>query len=68
MGQPLLGFVLVHKHTKLYVAKPGRERSYTASLEDADIFATRKLAEQYQCIDSEDIVPLAEVLMPPRDM
>lgn len=63
-------FVLIHNQDNspqsgLYVAKPGRDKSYTPRLEHADVFKSREQAQAHRCVDSERIVAVADILAQP---
>lgn len=48
-------FLLKHRDTGRFVAKPGLQRSYTRSLKDAETFETEDAARANKC-DNESVV------------
>ena len=49
-------FVLIRTKDRKYVARWNSEHSYTARLEDAQVFTTRDDAETNRCPESERVV------------
>lgn len=53
-------FMLKRIPDGLYVAEPGRDKSYTHAIKWARKFATREAAEADRCIENEQVVSLEE--------
>ncbi len=51
-------FVLIRTKDRKYVARWNSAHSYTARLEDAQVFATKSEAETNRCPESERVVAL----------
>ena len=45
-----------------YVAKPGKDGSYTSKLQHARMFATREQAERERCPENEHVVTIEDAM------
>lgn len=68
-GRPSLcvGYVLVRTKDNYYVSAPGSEHSYTKYLEEAQRFSSRDAAKVSQCVESERIVGVSDLLARMQD-
>lgn len=55
------GYVIV-RSDDMFVAKPGREQSYTRDIRQIWVFATVEEAEKNACKDNELVIALADVM------
>lgn len=55
-------FVLQNTETGKFVAPPGQDKSYTADLTAARVFATREAAERERCVENERVVAVCDLL------